>query len=260
MDKNFDCLAGRLKKNIYSSDKGTVRLAVLKFDMLAGLSELSAGRQLQILDAGGGMGQISRWLAKMGHQVTLCDISDEMLKIAATENEQEKLQDRIAIIHAPLQEIPNLLPGRIFDLILLHGVIEWMHAPLSAIELLTPMLNETGAISLLYFNRNKLILKWGINGQIDKATSGKPLNPRQLTPSNPLAEEDLTPVFASCGLTPLSKAGIRIFYGFFAKIINKNVSCEETIDLELQYCHKEPFASLGEHTHMILRKQQHETN
>lgn len=260
MDRNFDRLAARLKRNIYSSDKGTVRLALLKHDMLAGVQEIASGRQLQILDAGGGMGQISRWLAGMGHQIVLCDISAEMLGIAAAENELEGLQDQITIIQAPLQDLPALLPERKFDLILLHGVIEWMQEPFTAIEALTPMLVDTGAISLLYFNRNKLILKWGINGQIDKATSGLPHNPRQLTPSHPLSEADLAPVFMQYRLTPTSKAGIRIFYGFFSKLINKQVPCHASIDLEKQYCYTEPFASLGEHTHYILRKSLHETN
>lgn len=260
MDKNFDKLAGRLKKHIYSSDKGTVRLALLQHDMLNGIRELRAAKPLKILDAGGGMGQIARWLAEMGHQVTLCDISAEMLQMADEENRKAGLEQNFELLHAPLQEIPNLMPERKFDLILLHGVIEWMEAPTDALRRLAPMLADNGAISLLYFNRSKLILKWGINGQLQKAMSGKPMNPRSLTPSNPLCEEDLLPVFAECGLNIWSKAGIRIFYGFFTGMVKKRSACQATIDLEIQYCHTEPFASLGEHTHFILRKTTDATN
>lgn len=254
MDRNFDKLAGRLRKHIYSSDKGTVRLAVLQHDMLTGINELAAGKPLRILDAGGGMGQIARWLAEMGHQITLCDISEEMLQAAAEENVKAGLDERISIIHAPLQQIPELLQWARFDLILLHGVIEWMQEPPLALHALAPMLEPGGAISLLYFNRSKLILKWGINGQFDKAESGRPTNPRVLTPSNPLTEADVLPVFAALNLKITSKAGIRIFYGFFTGMVKKRPSCQKTLDLEMQYCHTEPFASLGEHTHFILRK------
>lgn len=254
MDRNFDKLAGRLKKHIYSSDKGTVRLAVLQHDMLAGICELKTGLSLNILDAGGGMGQIARWLAEMGHKVTLCDISAEMLLVADVENRKANLQDRIRLIHAPLQEMPATLSGQQFDLILLHGVIEWMQTPPDALHLLTPMLKPGGACSLLFFNRNKLILKWGVNGQLQKAISGKPMNPRSLTPVNPLIDSDLHPVIADCGLKITSKAGVRIFYGFFTRTVQTRPACQTTIDLELQYCQTEPFASLGEHTHLILRK------
>ncbi len=254
MDKNFDKLADRLKGHIYDSGKGRVRLALLQHDMLTGLKELAADKPLEILDAGGGMGQIARWLAAMGHRVTLCDISIEMLQAASAANQEAGLEQNIELLHSPLQELPALLPGRRFDLILLHGVIEWMETPADALRQLVPMLKAGGAVSLLYFNRSKLILKWGINGQLQKATSGKGGRSRTLTPSNPLCETDLLPVFAECGLDPSSKAGIRIFYGFFTGMVKNRPACQTTIDLEIQYCHTEPFASLGEHTHFILRK------
>lgn len=252
-DKNFDQLATRLKRNIYSSDKGTIRLSVLKHDMLAGIKEISQGQPLNILDAGGGMGQIARWLAKMGHQVTLCDLSAEMIGLAAEENEKEQLCDQISLIHSPLQDLPKLIPSQTFDLIILHGVIEWMESPCSAIEILQPMLKKDGAMSVLFFNRNKLVLKWGINGQINKALSGKPANSRPLTPQNPLTENDLLPTINAGNLKIASKAGIRIFYGFFAKLTKKLETSEETINLEQHYCRTEPFASMGEHTHIVLR-------
>lgn len=254
MDRNFDKLAGRLKKHIYGSDKGTVRTTMLQHDMLTGIEELAGDRSLQILDAGGGMGQIARWLAGMGHRITLCDISAAMLQIADEENRKAGLHEQIELVHAPLQEMPALLPGQKFDIILLHGVVEWMQTPAEALQLLIPLLKPGGLCSLLYFNRNKLVLQWGINGQFEKAISGKPRNPRTLTPSNPLCESDLLPTFANCGLKIISKAGIRIFYGFFTKMVQRRPSCQRTIDLEKTYYRSEPFASLGEHTHYILRK------
>ena len=254
MDKNFDKLASRLKKHIYGSGKGAVRTAMLQHDMLAELEELQDGQHLRILDAGGGMGQIARWLAAMGHQITLCDISAGMLQIADEENSKAGLQNRISLLHTPLQNLPTLLAGQQFDIILLHGVIEWLQNPLEALQLLNPMLKPGGACSLLYFNRNKLIMQWGINGQLQKAIAGRPRNPRTLTPTNPLSESDLLPVFADCALNIVSKAGIRIFYGFFTRMVQHQPVGDDTIALEKHYYRTEPFASLGEHTHYILRK------
>lgn len=253
-DRNFDKLASRLKKNIYSSDKGTIRLAVLKADMLDSIREIAAGKTLNILDAGGGMGQIARWLAQHGHNVTLCDLSEEMLALAREENQNEHLTDRIALVHAPLQQLPVILSGQKFDLIVLHGVIEWMQQPCSAIEILKPMLSSEGAMSILFFNRNKLVLKWGINGQIKKAMSGKPVNSRPLTPQMPLTEDDLRSTISANNLKIVAKAGIRIFYGFFSKLTRKLESSEATIELEQHYSRTEPFASMGEHTHIVLRQ------
>ncbi|MDY0177522.1 MAG: methyltransferase domain-containing protein, partial [Lentisphaeria bacterium] len=209
MDKNFDSLARRLERNVYGSNKGAVRLAMLEFDMSRGLPELAGQSKLQILDAGGGMGQIARWLAGMGHQITLCDLSAEMLALAERENLSAGLQERIELLHSPIQELPRHLAGRSFDLVLLHGVIEWMAEPAEAISAVTPMLKSGGAMSLLFFNRNKLFLKWGINGQVESALAGRPRKAQKLTPTTLIAESELRRMLAENSLELMSKAGIR---------------------------------------------------
>lgn len=252
-DKNFDPLAERLKKNVYNSDKGLVRLSVLKHDMFMSLPELSCGQRLDILDAGGGMGQIARWLAEMGHNVVLCDLSQQMLELAAQENARHGLSDRIKLIHSSIQDLPGKIPGRKFSIILLHGVIEWMESPEVAIDTMARILDDNGAISLLFFNRDKLILKWGINGQFANAKSGVAAEKRKLTPHTPLSVKDILLPAQRNHLEIASKAGIRIFYGFFARMMREYKANDQTIELEKQYCRQEPFASLGEHTHLVLR-------
>jgi S-adenosylmethionine-dependent methyltransferase len=86
------------------------------------------------------MGQISRWLAAKGHEVLLADVSEQMLAIAKEENIKESLQDKIKIVRAAIQELPQLLKGQTFDFILLHGVIEWMENPIEGFECLIPLL------------------------------------------------------------------------------------------------------------------------
>ncbi|OGK06742.1 MAG: hypothetical protein A2W80_10455 [Candidatus Riflebacteria bacterium GWC2_50_8] len=254
MDKNFDSLAGRLKQNVYGSNKGKIRLAMLEFDMEQGIAELSSEGRLQILDAGGGMGQIARWLAAKGHEITLCDLSAEMLAIAERENVAAGLNERITLLHSPIQDLPHLLTARSFDLVLLHGVIEWMEQPAEAIAAVTPLLRGGGAMSVLFFNRNKLFLKWGINGQVASAIAGKPKKAQKLTPMTLIEEAAFRKVLADHQLAILSKAGIRIFHRFFTRQLVAAVDIEDAIKLEKHYCHEEPFASLGEHTHLILRK------
>lgn len=254
MDKNFDSLADRLKQNIYGSNKGRVRLAMLEFDMNKGIAELSGQKSLQILDAGGGMGQIARYLASKGHEIVLCDLSAEMLAQAECENIAAGLQNRISLLHSSIQNLPQLLPDRQFDLILLHGVIEWMTDPAEAIATVAPMLRSSGSMSLLFFNRNKLFLKWGINGQIESALTGRPRKAQKLTPTTLIEESWLRRLLSGYQLELLSKAGIRIFHRFFTRQLVSAVDFADAIRLEQHYCHEEPFASLGEHTHFILRK------
>ena len=112
-DRNFDDLAKRFKKNIYGGLKGDIRLAVLERDCAAHIPvapfKTSAARWT-ILDAGGGQGQFSLQLAQAGHNVVICDISAEMLKLAQEQIDQLGLGNRVQLIHCALQDLPQHLP------------------------------------------------------------------------------------------------------------------------------------------------------
>ncbi len=89
-DRNFDDLAQKFSENIYGTAKGLIRQTVVWQDLEQILHTLDAtlaepGALLHVLDAGGGMGQLSQLIAKRGHTITLCDLSGEMLKLAGVE-------------------------------------------------------------------------------------------------------------------------------------------------------------------------------
>lgn len=253
MDKNFDELIDAFKNRVYSVGKGEIRLSLLKYDIETNLPQVLQSKSLKILDAGGGMGQMTSWLSSKGHDTVLCDISSKMLEEAQKLFNKINLSNKPQIYNEPIQKLPDLFDKNSFDLILLHGVIEWMDKPFEAIDTLLPLLKKGGNMSILVHNLDKTILKWGINGQYENALSGKPRSVRKLTPFNSLSCNSMENFFVKkdC-LKLISKAGIRIFHGFFSKL-TKDV-CSDTFQLEKKYCHIEPFASLGEHTHYILLK------
>jgi len=177
-----------------------------------------------------------------------------MLGIASNDIKEKNLENKIEVIHTSIQKLPRMFGLEHFDIILLHGVIEWMEKPLSAIQLLFPLLKKNGVLSLLHFNKDKLILKLGINGLCDQAISGKSNVRRSLTPENPLSQYEILPLLRKLGFKIISKSGVRIFYNFFAEKTPENIELKEAIELELTYNKIEPFASLGEHTHYTCRK------
>lgn len=81
-DRNFDDIAEKFSRNIYGTTKGQLRQAILWQDLERVLEEIG-GRKLRVLDAGGGEGQTAIKMAERGHQVTLCDLSGEMIARAA---------------------------------------------------------------------------------------------------------------------------------------------------------------------------------
>ena len=82
----------------------------------------------RILDAGGGSGHIAVRLARLGHSVVLCDVSDEMLAKAATRAADAGVTDAIDLRHMSIRAFADIADAE-FDLVLCHAVLEWLEDP-----------------------------------------------------------------------------------------------------------------------------------
>ena len=155
MDKNFDSLAVRLEKKIYGTDKGYIRFELLKEDILDFCPGFTTA-QWRILDAGGGTGRFSRFCASFGHEVVHCDISAEMLHMAYEKNREQNLEKKIQLVQTDLNHIREETYG-LFDLLLLHGVAEWMEKPKEAVRNSSRLVKPGGYASYLIYNKNKYL-------------------------------------------------------------------------------------------------------
>ncbi|MDH2433099.1 methyltransferase domain-containing protein [Pokkaliibacter sp. MBI-7] len=153
-DQNFDQLSQQFQKQIYDTIKGQIRLALLQEDFQQAGPDLSQPG-LKVLDAGGGIGQFSATLAARGHQVTLCDLSEEMLKLAREEFARTAPGAEAQFIHGPLQVLSEEHLGQ-FDLLLFHAVMEWLVDPFEALQRLLPLVKPGGFFSVMFYNKHAL--------------------------------------------------------------------------------------------------------
>ena len=99
-DQSFNGLAEKFNRNIYGTTKGRLRHQLL-CDVL---SEVLAEAPAQnIIELGGGTGVMSAFLAGLGHQLTLTDISEDILTIA-----RQQLDAGIAVRQTDLFDIDDL--------------------------------------------------------------------------------------------------------------------------------------------------------
>ena len=251
MDKNFNSLAVRLEKKIYGTEKGHIRFNLLKEDILQFCPDFQ-DNTLHILDAGGGTGKFSRFCASKGHNVLHCDISSEMLKQAEVENNKKHYHKQITLLNIDLTRITNDAYG-LFDMVLLHGVAEWMTHPEDAIRYCISLLKPGAAISLLIYNKNKYILKRGVNGRLLVKDKVNPKS-RKLTPTGKMSPMEIIDVLNDFKGELVLQSGIRVFNHFLKIIEPLSITQNEWLEQERLYYRKEPFASLGEHTHILWRK------
>ena len=82
--------------------------------------ELKRSRGGRVLDIGCGAGRNALPLARLGWNVVGTDLSWPMLCAAATRTREDRLDDRLHVVLAPMERIPAR--DRSFDLVIAHGI------------------------------------------------------------------------------------------------------------------------------------------
>lgn len=251
-DRNFGELTHKFKNNIYGTNKGKIREAVLQRDLHAQLDWLGHATDKRVLDVGGGQGQLALYLAALGHHVTVIDISDEMLELARTRANEAGLCERMRFIRAPLQEIAQLSLGQ-FDLVMCHAVLEWLVDQRSAIDLLKAQVSLNGALSLMYFNHEAHLMANMVYGNFDYVQKGLKVKQKVgLSPNNPIKQADMAAWLEAAKLTIAQKTGVRCFHDYLRELNKADDDFDALLELELKYNRQEPYASIGRYTHLML--------
>lgn len=249
-DKNFDKLAHKFAKNIYGTPKGEIRAAVLWRDLSSALAPFG-DKKLRILDAGGGFGFFSQKLARLGHEVVLCDISQEMLIQAQAHIDASTEPLNIELIHAPIQAL-SVEQNGVFDLILCHAVVEWLTDAQRTMEGLLTMLKPNGLFSLMFYNKEAMRFHALVSGNFDYVAADLKVKKKvRLTPTHPLYIQDVKQWFMDWEMTLLSQSGVRVIHDYLKKSQAADFDYQKLLQMELEYSQREPYISLGRYVHFL---------
>lgn len=253
-DRNFDDIAHKFAKNIYGSDKGEIRQHIVWEDLTQLLSALPH-TSLHVLDAGGGLAQLSQKLAKLGHRITLCDLSQEMLTLAEQAITDNGVRDQYRFVHSPVQSIGQHLEQPV-DVVLFHAVMEWLVEPKPALETVLEQVKPGGMASVMFYNYHGLVFKNAICGNIPHVLKGMPHRKRfKLQPQQGLKPEEVYQWIEDAGFEICGKSGIRAFSDYIGNRTNMgDYQFEDLLALERQFCRQEPYLSLGRYIHVWAQK------
>ncbi|MBM7342346.1 tRNA uridine 5-oxyacetic acid(34) methyltransferase CmoM [Pantoea coffeiphila] len=252
-DRNFDDIAEKFSKNIYGTTKGRIRQAILWQELDALLTTLPAA-PLSVLDAGGGEGQTGCGIAARGHNVLLCDLSAEMLSRARRLAEEKGVSDNMQFKQISAQQAGQYLDKPV-DLVLFHAVLEWVAEPQQALRALYDVLKPGGVLSLMFYNINGLTMQTMVLGNFGYLQAGLGKRKRKtLSPDYPRDPQQVYGWLQACGFTIENKTGIRVFHDYLRDKNKQSERFDEVLALEKQYCHQEPFLSLGRYIHVTARK------
>ena len=258
MGINFDGIAERFDAAIYGTSKGYIRLGVLWDDLVQAVPEIRTDK-LSILDVGGGIGQISMRLSKLGHRVVLADPSEEMLRKAQGVISREGLNN-VEVVHSSAQTLAQHVTES-FDLVMCHAVLEWVDSPGEVIEAVSAFVKPTGALSLMFYNQNAAVFKTILRSDFEtfssveaarEAEKSSPRDAGTFSGARALTTETVTRLIQKHGLKVAHRAGIRIFHDHIAELSEDQLPA--LLRLEQNYRHTEPFASLAQHVHLVCHR------
>jgi S-adenosylmethionine-dependent methyltransferase len=252
-DRNFDDLADKFSQNIYGTTKGKIRQAILWDELEKILPGLSPN-PLSVLDAGGGVGQVSSGLAAQGHQVLLCDLSGEMLRRAEEHAAAQGVSHNMQFRQISAQQVGEHLDKPV-DLVLFHAVLEWVAEPEKVLKALFDLLRPGGVMSLMFYNLHGLTLRTLTLGNFGYLrTNLTKRKKRTLSPDYPRDPVQVYRWLEECGFVIEQRAGIRVFSDYMKPPKGEPKSDDEIIEMERRYCRQEPFLSLGRYIHVTARK------
>jgi S-adenosylmethionine-dependent methyltransferase len=263
VDRNFDDLAARFQRNVYGGLKGKIRLAVLQRDFARHWAQppfvpkLPQHKPLRILDAGGGQGPFSMQFAQAGHELVLCDISQEMLKLARTQAAQLGVEGQVTLVQQSIQELSEQCTrqGDVFDVVLCHAVLEWVVNPEALLPALTSMVAPGGYLSLTYYNVHAMAYKNLLRGNFGKVLKQDYGGFRgSLSPINPLRPEDVREWVKALPLRTLCTSGIRVFHDNILDKELREQDPDRLLELELALSQQEPYRALGRYQHVLAQR------
>lgn len=263
-DRNFDDIAHHFQKNIYGSPKGRIRLHRLRSDLNAFLPELYGSHNLNVLDAGGGLGQLAIELAS-SNQVILSDVSAEMLKLAKDSTQlMQSSQLNIKFEQASIQMLAERIGLASQDVVLCHAVLEWVDNPKARLFELIDLIKPAGYLSLATYNRSATFFRNLINGNfkwIDRKLNNADVEDKawktkgnSLTPPNPLMPDVVEAWLIDAGCIVVKRTGIRVFDDYRHHMLTQKHTEDDILQKEEFFGVREPFSRLGRYNHFLVKK------
>src|SRR5437763_11393347 len=136
-------------------------------DALAALAP--DGRPLRVLDAGGGTGGFAVPLAELGHHVTVVDPSPAALAALQRRAADAGVDGRIRAEQGDAGALAPVVGAASADLLLCHGVLEYVDDPKAAVLDMLEVLRPEGLVSVLVAQRLGALLARALSGRFAAA-------------------------------------------------------------------------------------------
>ncbi len=215
---------------------------------------------LDVLDTGGGTGNFAVPVARLGHRVTVVDPSPDALFALERRAAEAGVTDLVRGVQGDAGGLLDVVERDAYDVVLCHGVLEFVDDPESGLGNAVGALRESGTLSLLAAGRNGAVLARAIAGHFAEAQRGLADPEGRWGGSDPLPRrftaEDLTRLVTATGLDVASVHGVRVFADLVpgALVDTEPGQQEALLQLELAAAALPAFHSIATQLHVLARR------
>jgi SAM-dependent methyltransferase len=216
-----------------------------------------AGRELTVVDVGGGTGGFAVPLAEAGHRVTVVDASPDALAALTRRAAEAGVAGRVRAVQGDADALAGLVAPAGADLVLCHAVLEVVDDPAGAVAAVATALRPGGAASVLVANRAAAVLTRAVNGHLDTAAAllGDPHGTagRRDTLRRRFDADGAAALVRAGGLTVESISGVRVLADLVPAAVAE-ADPESLLALELAAADRPPYRDIAAQLHLFARR------
>ena len=216
-----------------------------------------AGRELTVLDVGGGTGGFAVPMAEAGHRVTVVDASPDALAALTRRATEAGVDDRVRAVQGDGDALAGLVDPGSVDLILCHAVIEVVDDPAEVVAAMVAALRPGGAISVLVAGRAAAVLGRAINGNLEAAAALLTDPDGRAGPRDTLRRrydlETAAALLGAAGLRVEEIHGVRVLADLLPAAVLES-DPQAMLDLELSLSARPPFRDIASQLHVFARR------
>ena len=215
------------------------------------------GRELTVLDVGGGTGGFAVPLAEAGHRVTVVDASPDALAALTRRATETGVADRIQAVQGDGDALAGLVAPGSVDLILCHAVLEVVDDPAGVVAAVVAALRPGGAASILVAGRAAAVLSRAVTGHLDTASevlhdpdgrvAGRDTVRRRYD------AEGAAVLLSAAGLTVEEIHGVRVLADLLPSAVAE-ADPQKLLELELAVSSRPPFRDIAAQLHLFARR------
>jgi SAM-dependent methyltransferase len=137
--------------------------------LLAQQVQVTGRPVLDLVDLGGGTGGFAVPLAGLGHRVTVVDPSPDALAALQRRAAEAGVAGQVRALQGDAAALGDVVPAAGADLVLCHGVLEYVDEPAAAARAALDVLRPGGVASLLVAQRLGAVLARVLAGRFEDA-------------------------------------------------------------------------------------------